>query len=402
MSDKTVLRSGKKLVEHVKKPRKNRAKSTDTALEEHRDDDVFDIWRAELAQNSSSEEELDPDIMEDDKDKAIADLTKQLAQVKAKLILEEEAKEKLHAELEDANQGERKDKRQIHIVDSESSVQLPCYVAGKMSPESFLVEVEDYFVLKGTEKRMWVHLVRQMFPRDSDVARWWRETRKDSNNNWDEFMENFLKYERSGQSTDELLTKLFSTKQRLGDAFETFAWEVNGLYMKIDSSADDSAVVDRILNSCLPEIAVVLKQHSCGSVVRLICRAREVIGDLNKIRKRENKPLFRARATDPIETTVKQDSGNYKKFNRFKSNFQSTSQDFKEKEESVEQKPGSTQDSPKPKDSSAQKNSKSRSDKQCSYCKFKGHVYEECRFRLKKEKSVNSNNAQSKPNNEEN
>jgi len=159
-----------------------------------------------------------------------------------------------------------------------------------------------------------------------------------------------------------------------------------------------SAVVDRILNSCLPEIAVVLRQHCCGSVVRLICRAREEIGDLNKIRKRENKPLFRARATDPIETTVKQDSGSYKEFSKFKSEFQSTSQESKEKEKAVEQKPGSAQDNYKPK--ATQKNTKARDDKQCSYCNFKAHVYDECRFRLKEKQSGKSNNALPEHNNQ--
>ena len=420
-SDKVVLRSGKQLTEYAKKRRsKGKASAVETgkaSAVEAGEASIAEAGAAYVSESDSAElsdldfdlednvfqHNVEPDAMADDKDKAIADLQKQLDELKAALQKKEDDKKKLQEELEGARfvQGNDRGRGQVHIVDSASSLQMPCYRAGKISPESFLLEVEEYFRLKGAERDTWVMLISRMLPHDSDISRWWRESKAEANDDWDIFKDIFIKYEKSGYSNDELLSKLFATKQRLSDAFETYAWEVNTLYKKIEADVDPREIVDRILNSCLPEIAVVLRHSNCQSVAKLICQAREVIGDLNKIRKFENKPLFRARATDPIENIAKQESGGFRKFNKFKSNYQPASQDSKQAQEANQQKSEADQPNVQDKETSAKKHDKARKNKQCTYCNFKGHNYDECRFRLNKEKNNSQGHkeadAQAKP-----
>jgi hypothetical protein len=55
---------------------------------------------------------------------------------------------------------------------------------------------------------MWLLLASRMFAKDSDIARWWRET-KSSIKTWDAFKTAFVNYEESGQGKDDRLTPNF-------------------------------------------------------------------------------------------------------------------------------------------------------------------------------------------------
>ena len=101
-----------------------------------------------------------------------------------------------------------------------------------MTPDPFIIEVEELLIWKNANRQNWLFLVSRMLKKDSDISRWWRET-KASVHSWDEFKAAFMKYEKSGQNKDDLLSKLFAKKQHISDAFETFAWDVNGHFRRI-------------------------------------------------------------------------------------------------------------------------------------------------------------------------
>jgi hypothetical protein len=322
---KAVLRSGKQLKEQQKDKSKSsgrrKAKSTDSTpksdadayLNEHLNfvepDSEFEIpIQIEPRTASSAAAEVDTGEFESsdfhtmslEKDNEIQRLKFLLEQAKENLDREKLEKLELAKFYEDRKHEEGKETPTV-ILDSGSSVPIPKFDANKMTPESFLIEVEEYLAWKNASKETWIFLVSRMFAKDSDISRWWRET-KQTVKTWDQFKESFLKYEKSGASKDELLAKLFATRQKLSDAFETFAWDVNGNYRKIDSAIPVSEVIQRILNSCLPEISVILRNFTYQSVAELIFKAREVIHDLNKVRSFEGKQALRSKSSDPVET----------------------------------------------------------------------------------------------------
>jgi hypothetical protein len=310
-SDKAILRSGRQLQEHIKSKSVDRNKSKHT-------DQTPKLDKAKSIPNICVESQIPIPIrikhrqavataectkMSDEKDKEIQLLQSQLKTARDTLAKEQAENEEMKRYYEIRFDGEevaRKAPTPI-IIDSAASVPIPRFDANKMTPEAFLIEVEEYLAWKNASEETYVFLVSRMFAKDSDISRWWRET-KQSVKTWDEFKLAFLNYEKSGASRDELLAKLFSTRQKLTDAFETFAWDVNGIYRKIDSKIAVTEVIQRILNSCLPEISVILRNSTYNSVADLIFKAREVIHDLNKVRNLEGKTAFRSKSTDPLES----------------------------------------------------------------------------------------------------
>ena len=202
------------------------------------------------------------------------------------------------------------------ILDSSASLPLPFYDPKSMSPNYFIKEVEDYFTWKQIDPVNWHLLVGRFFDKDSDISRWWAAT-KTKISKWDEFCAQFIKYEQTDNNMDALAQSLFSKNQSIDEAFETFCWEVATLFKRIDAKATDQAIIERILNSCIPELSISLRSGSYSTISDLICRGRVVISNLNKTRLAENKPLLRGRSTDPIH---KQNlNGHFKNKTFFKS-----------------------------------------------------------------------------------
>jgi hypothetical protein len=250
-----------------------------------------------------------------------------------------------------------------------------------MSPQHFITEVEEYLTWKGTRRDSWLLLVGRLFAKDSDISRWWRETKKNLiPNTWDEFKLEFVRYEESGFNKDELMTKLFSKQQKLHEAFETFAWDVNSAFTKINPQVTSREVQDRILNSCLPEISIVLRNYySFHTIGDMVHRARQVICDLNKVRAIQGKQLLRARASDP-QTKLVSSGPSPSNFRWRRAPQQSSTTGNAESQstsgasaqnETARSEPSNT--------SSTQDAKKSQpGGKLCAYCKESGHFVKDC------------------------
>jgi len=97
------------------------------------------------------------------------------------------------------------------VVGTGSSFLMPEYDASSMSPEHFLRDVEEFLTWKNAERSMWLFLVGRVFPNDSDSSKWFRKSRT-SFTDWRSFKDRFLAYEKSTQSIDTLLQKLFTKR----------------------------------------------------------------------------------------------------------------------------------------------------------------------------------------------
>jgi hypothetical protein len=73
-----------------------------------------------------------------------------------------------------------------HSFVIDSSFPIPIYNSSSMSPDHFLLEVEEFLTLKGINKTAWTALVSRMLPSDSDLIQWWRAVRT-SVVSWDDF-----------------------------------------------------------------------------------------------------------------------------------------------------------------------------------------------------------------------
>ena len=270
-------------------------------------------------------------------------------------------------------------------------VSFPQYDSSKMTPAAFLIEVEEHLVWKKADKKTWLYMVTRMFKKDSDIARWWRET-KPSVKSWSKFKAEFLKYEESGQSKDRLYSELYAKRQGLAEAFETFAWDVSGIYKKIDSTIQPNVIVERIVNSALPELSVILRSYTFNTVAELVFKAREVISDLNKVRAFERKTALRARASDPIASKPAHYADRPFQLNKNKHEYRhsrtfygkpSTSKDNDTRVESEEQSSGLLASMSQEQQGSSK--TVERETRSCLYCKKKGHLIKDCRKRLWKE-----------------
>jgi len=184
-------------------------------------------------------------------------------------------------------------------VSSQNFSDYPIYDSTLMTPDYFISEAEDYFSVRNTPRASYILLVGRMLGRDSDVGKWWRAT-KASAGDWSDFKRLFRAYEGSTNSEDSLREQLYSKRQRLDEAFESYAWEMLTLYRRIDPSVGEDDVVSRILNSCLPEVAVLVDTQNCATVSDLVIAGRQIIQNLNKVRKIQGQALLRARQNDPM------------------------------------------------------------------------------------------------------
>ncbi|CAL8126011.1 unnamed protein product [Orchesella dallaii] len=176
---------------------------------------------------------------------------------------------------------------------------LPSYESGKMTPESFLVEVEEFLTFKGVPQAQWHALAGRFFKPETDISCWWR-AKKSSFTTWNAFKTSFKSYESCDYNYDQLLAKLYTKHQKLDDAFETFAWDMHSLFMRVDPKTQQTTIIERILSSCISELSTELRPMKCTTVEDLVKQARVVINTLNRTRKYEKKPLLRARQSGPI------------------------------------------------------------------------------------------------------
>jgi hypothetical protein len=186
------------------------------------------------------------------------------------------------------------------VVVVASSLTLPVYDSKSMSPEHFLSEIEDFLIMKGTPKAQWHLLVGRMFP-TGDLTQWWSSIKKQTHS-WTTFRIKFLAYEKCEVNEDMQYQALFTKRQRFDEAFESFAWDIRRMAFKLQAGIDEASIVDRILNACLPELSTALTHYQCKTVEDLVRRARQVIPQINKIRKLEKKTFFRARQSDPVNS----------------------------------------------------------------------------------------------------
>jgi len=188
-----------------------------------------------------------------------------------------------------------------------SEFKVPEYSNNYITPQSYLSEIEQLFTWRNAHPDSWIMFVPKFFDPDSDLSRWWSATRTTAKS-WDQFKAEFLRYESNNLSYDSLCEKLFLRKQRLDEPFESFAWDIYSDFLKIDPKINQKTVIDRILHACLPEISVLV-QRTVASVADLVIHAREVIADLNRVRRIERKPLLLVRKGDSI--SISSTKGNF-------------------------------------------------------------------------------------------
>ncbi len=89
-----------------------------------------------------------------------------------------------------------------------------------------------------------------------------------------------------------LKQQFYLKRQKIYEAFEFYAWNTFSLFNKIHRTIDQKQIIDRILNSCITEIASQLLQLKCKTVEDLVCDARIIIININKIRSRQRLPFL--------------------------------------------------------------------------------------------------------------
>lgn len=263
------------------------------------------------------------------------------------------------------------------MFDPSQGFSIPVYESGKMSPDSFLSEVTEFFTLKGVPKTQWHILISRFFNNDSDISRWWR-AKKPTIKSWTAFCTAFKNYESVDFNYDLLVAKLYERRQRIDEAFEAFAWDIHGAFMKIDTHTPDQTIVDRIMSACLPELSSDLRALKCTTVEKLVTQARVLIADLNRTRRLERKTLLRARQSDPI----------YKPEIFTKRTFHKHSEKPSQKDPSNENA----------NDASSDKTSSDKNEKKklyCTFCKRDGHDTAACRRKAYSEKQKQAQAASS-------
>jgi len=203
-------------------------------------------------------------------------------------------------------------------------------------------------------------LIGRMFPFNSDAAFLWNAMRH-SIHTWNDFQRAFLQYEGPGNSMDNLISKLYSMSQKVSDPFETYAWSIYTLMKKIDANAQEDVIIQRILNSALPEISAILRQSQIHTVSELVSKGREVVDDLNRIRIMQGRFTLRARASDTV-VPARNNRGDGGHVSGHSSNATA----------------GSNQRSNQVQSSSTVNPHK---DYECFYCKKMGHIKKDCRKR---------------------
>ncbi|OXA42361.1 Activity-regulated cytoskeleton-associated protein [Folsomia candida] len=256
----------------------------------------------------------------------------------------------------------------------------PKYNPSLMSPEFFLQELEEYFALRNIPQSNWLLLMGRIFPQDSELASWWIAS-KPTIKTWAECRAAFIYYQTSDMNADLLNKQLYSRTQRFHEAFETYAWEIRALFHKVNPKVTDDVVVDRILNSCLPEIGTGLSANNYKTVVDLVKGARNVILTINKMRSFERKPPLRIRQSDPIPDKKSSYSVTGRAPHYTAHSETSSKSDSASVTTSASGDSGSTSSSTAP--ANPGQRAPARSAATCGYCKKPGHTIAECRARLR-------------------
>ncbi|CAL8136057.1 unnamed protein product [Orchesella dallaii] len=157
------------------------------------------------------------------------------------------------------------------LFDPLSGISFPQYNPSKMSVEGFFSEVEEFLILKGISSNQWHLLIARMLPQDSDVISWWRAN-KLRLTSCDKFKHAFRTYEAVDNTRDSLAEKLFAKKQKFIEPFKTYCWDVTNMYRKIAPRVDELKIIERIINSCWPEVAIQLRSNTYKTVDELIVR----------------------------------------------------------------------------------------------------------------------------------
>jgi hypothetical protein len=266
----------------------------------------------------------------------------------------------------------------------DSSFPLPKYDPHSMTPEHFITEVEEFLTIKGVNSSSWHILVGRMMPADSEILQWYRAN-KSTLTSWNLFKSAFRSYESNDFNVDLLHEKLFARKQKIDEAFESYAWDMHRLYLRVKPSATQSEIVERVLNSCLSEIAAELIPLKCVCVTDLVKQARVVINNLNKIRKFEGKQTLRIRKTDQVVPSRK----SFQNSNR-NSSYKSPSESSRN--EKVENNNQSVSVSS---EKSVESPSSSKdSTVFCKYCKNSGHEISSCLKLKQRERSRQTNRSE--------
>jgi len=190
---------------------------------------------------------------------------------------------------------------QIMLFDPLSGISIPVYDPSSETPDGFLGQVEEFLTLKNIPLDNWHRLVGKMLKEGSDVMAWWKAKRGQINS-WNDFKYQFREYENAETSADVLTEKLFNKKQKFNEPFESYCWSVLRLFRRIQPDVAESVVVERIVNSCLPELSVHLQITRCQNVEELAAEGRQLIKNMNRTRSFQKQPLFRARETDPVHS----------------------------------------------------------------------------------------------------
>ena len=258
-------------------------------------------------------------------------------------------------------------------VDLGSNAPIPVYKPLEMSPEAFILELEEYLTYRNAPQTAWLATLSRIFEKNSDLRNWWRESRN-SCVDWTSFRVAFVHYNQSGQSEDLMAQQLFAMKQQFSDAFETYCWNVNSIYTKGDPLVTKTKIIQRIINSCLTDVSVVLKQHSYKTLIDLIIKGKEVIMDLNKSRAVRKLPLLRARECDPIHKAVPYNAP-YSGPSNFIPRPPQSSQVGKESGSGENRDTKSSSSTPKPQTAPGEL--------YCTYCRKTKHLKEDC-YKLKR------------------
>jgi hypothetical protein len=251
----------------------------------------------------------------------------------------------------------------------------PQYNPDSMSPEYYLKELEEYFALRNLPKANWLLLIGRIFPVDSELSSWWIAT-KTLIKTWDEFRASFIDYQTADLNTDLLNKQLYSRTQKFHESFETYCWEIRALFHKLNPAVSDEIVVDRIINSCLPEIAAGAASVKCKSVVDLVKAGRNIILNINKMRAFERKPLLRIRQSDPVSTRKPSQSQPSHSNSRSSTATTTTTDDSTPSSSNTNQAHTSSQQQTQPKST-------------CAYCKKPGHSIDECRGKKRADERKN-------------
>jgi len=131
------------------------------------------------------------------------------------------------------------------------TLDLPKFDPEVMSAESFLKDVEAYFVDRRIGGEQKVNVLHKCF-KNQEHKLWWETTRTEVKS-WEEFSTMFKK--AFSQTKEALEEKLIRSRQKWDEKFNAYALRVKHLFLKLDKNASDRVIIKRILRGALPDTA---------------------------------------------------------------------------------------------------------------------------------------------------